>query len=52
MSIVDRWLLPDGVEDVLPPEARKLEEVRRAACLSSVTVDIAASTSSEFSKRP
>lgn len=29
MSIVDRWLLPDGVEDVLPPQARRLEEVRR-----------------------
>ncbi len=29
MGIVDRWLLPDGVEDVLPPQAKKLEEVRR-----------------------
>lgn len=29
MSIVDRWLLPDGVEDVLPPQAGRLEEVRR-----------------------
>ncbi|HIG41287.1 MAG: ATP phosphoribosyltransferase regulatory subunit [bacterium] len=29
MSIVDRWLLPDGVEEVLPPEAQKLEAVRR-----------------------
>lgn len=29
MAIVDRWLLPDGVEDVLPPQARRLEEVRR-----------------------
>jgi ATP phosphoribosyltransferase regulatory subunit len=29
MSIVDRWLLPDGVEDVLPPQARQLEEIRR-----------------------
>lgn len=29
MAIVDRWLLPDGVEDVLPPQARELEEVRR-----------------------
>ena len=29
MSIVDRWLLPDGVEDVLPPQAKQLEEVRR-----------------------
>ena len=29
MSIVDRWLLPDGVEDVLPEQAVRLEEVRR-----------------------
>ena len=29
MGIVDRWLLPDGVEDVLPPRARRHEEVRR-----------------------
>ncbi|MGI9322482.1 MAG: ATP phosphoribosyltransferase regulatory subunit [Pseudomonadales bacterium] len=29
MSIADRWLLPDGVEDVLPPEARQLEHIRR-----------------------
>ncbi|MBL6691088.1 MAG: ATP phosphoribosyltransferase regulatory subunit [Pseudomonadales bacterium] len=29
MAIVDRWLLPDGVEDVLPPQARELEAVRR-----------------------
>lgn len=29
MSIVDRWLLPDGVEDVLPPEAIRLEAMRR-----------------------
>ena len=29
MTIVDRWLLPDGVEDVLPPQAKRLEEVRR-----------------------
>jgi ATP phosphoribosyltransferase regulatory subunit len=29
MSIVDRWLLPDGVEDVLPPQAARLEQVRR-----------------------
>lgn len=29
MSIADRWLLPDGVEDMLPPDARRLEEVRR-----------------------
>ena len=29
MSIVDRWLLPDGVEDVLPPDASRMEETRR-----------------------
>ena len=29
MGIVDRWLLPDGVEDVLPAQAKMLEEVRR-----------------------
>lgn len=29
MSIADRWLLPDGVEEVLPPEARHLEFIRR-----------------------
>ena len=29
MSIVDRWLLPDGVEDVLPPQAARMEEARR-----------------------
>ena len=29
MDIVDRWLLPAGVEDVLPPQARRHEEVRR-----------------------
>lgn len=29
MGIVDRWLLPDGVEDVLPPQAARLEAVRR-----------------------
>ncbi len=29
MSIADRWLLPDGVEDVLPPQARQLEHIRR-----------------------
>ncbi len=29
MSTVDRWLLPDGVEDVLPPEAMRLEQMRR-----------------------
>ena len=29
MNIVDRWLLPDGIEDILPVEARNLEAVRR-----------------------
>ena len=29
MSIVDRWLLPDGVQEVLPPEAANLEKTRR-----------------------
>ena len=29
MSIADRWLLPDGVEEILPPEAAHLESVRR-----------------------
>ncbi len=29
MSIADRWLLPDGVEEVLPPAAAHLEAVRR-----------------------
>lgn len=29
MSIADRWLLPDGVEEVLPPKASHLEAVRR-----------------------
>jgi ATP phosphoribosyltransferase regulatory subunit len=29
MGIVDRWLLPDGVEDMLPSQAKRLEEVRR-----------------------
>ena len=29
MTIADRWLLPDGIEEVLPPEARKVEYMRR-----------------------
>ena len=29
MHIADRWLLPDGVEDVLPPQAMQLEQIRR-----------------------
>jgi len=26
---LDRWLLPEGIEEILPPEARHLEELRR-----------------------
>lgn len=29
MSTVDRWLLPDGVEEVLPSQAQKIERLRR-----------------------
>jgi len=29
VSIADRWILPDGVDEVLPPQAEKLEKVRR-----------------------
>ncbi len=29
MATVDRWLLPDGIEEVLPPEAAKIEAARR-----------------------
>jgi len=29
MSNDDRWLLPDGIEEVLPDEARRLEQFRR-----------------------
>ncbi len=29
MSTANRWLLPDGVEEILPEEARKLETLRR-----------------------
>jgi ATP phosphoribosyltransferase regulatory subunit len=25
----DLWLLPDGVEELLPPEAKRMEELRR-----------------------
>ncbi len=28
-TIAGRWLLPDGVEDVLPPQAKQLEQIRR-----------------------
>ena len=29
MSRVDRWLLPEGIEEVLPEKARRLERMRR-----------------------
>ena len=29
MTIADSWLLPDGIEEVLPPEAWKAEQMRR-----------------------
>jgi ATP phosphoribosyltransferase regulatory subunit len=29
MSTVDRWLLPDGIEEVLPEEAARIEAARR-----------------------
>ncbi len=29
MATVDRWLLPDGIEEVLPPEAARIEAARR-----------------------
>jgi len=29
MIIEDRWLLPEGIEEVLPPAARRLERLRR-----------------------
>jgi ATP phosphoribosyltransferase regulatory subunit len=25
----DRWILPEGIEEILPPQARKLEDLRR-----------------------
>ena len=30
MTIADRWLLPDGMDEVLPPQATRMEELRRA----------------------
>ena len=30
MTVEDRWLLPEGVGEVLPPEAERLEALRRA----------------------
>jgi len=29
MATVDRWLLPDGIEEILPPEAARIEAWRR-----------------------
>lgn len=29
MTLADRWLLPEGIEEILPPEARRLERLRR-----------------------
>lgn len=29
MATMDRWLLPDGIEEVLPPEAQQIEQARR-----------------------
>ena len=29
MSTADRWLLPDGIDEILPPQAAKLEQLRR-----------------------
>lgn len=29
MATVDRWLLPDGIEEVLPPDAARIEVARR-----------------------
>lgn len=28
-KVADRWLLPEGVEEVLPPQAERLEQLRR-----------------------
>ena len=30
MTSVDRWLLPDGIEELLPPAAARVEDLRRA----------------------
>ena len=29
MSSADRWLLPEGIDEILPPQATKLERLRR-----------------------
>ncbi len=30
MTVHERWLLPEGIEELLPPAARRLEQLRRA----------------------
>ena len=30
MATADRWLLPDGIEEILPPQAARLEQLRRS----------------------
>ncbi|WP_320827154.1 ATP phosphoribosyltransferase regulatory subunit [Reinekea sp.] len=30
MTIAERWLLPDGIEEILPPQAARIETLRRA----------------------
>lgn len=30
MTFADHWLLPDGMDELLPPQARRLENLRRA----------------------
>lgn len=30
MTIAERWLLPDGIEEILPPQAARIEALRRA----------------------
>ena len=29
MTNADRWLLPDGIDEILPPQARSIEQLRR-----------------------
>ena len=29
MATAERWLLPDGIEEILPPRAARLEQLRR-----------------------
>lgn len=30
MTPVERWMLPDGIEEILPPEAQQVEQLRRS----------------------